>query len=251
MGDFFSNVYIYGDSDVARDRIEDIKLLTKAIEVHELDEGKMTLHVSQDGLALEKDGVVLKGDFLSLKKRFNRNNLLGEMIVKAVKIKGSLETLTVVDATAGMGEDSMLLAAAGFNVHVYEYDPIIAALLKDSIARACLDEQIGPYAKRMTFHHEDSIKALKCLDYEPDVVLLDPMFPERQKSGLIKKKFQLIQQLEAPCVLEESLLEAAIMANPKKIVIKRPLKGPYLAGRKPDYSINGKAIRYDCILLPH
>ncbi|MBQ4243593.1 MAG: class I SAM-dependent methyltransferase, partial [Clostridia bacterium] len=37
--------------------------------------------------------------------------------------------------------------------------------------------------------------------------------------------------------------------HPHKIVIKRPLKGPFLAGRKPDYSLQGKAIRYDCIVL--
>lgn len=44
---------------------------------------------------------------------------------------------------------------------------------------------------------------------------------------------------------------AAIAASPRKIVIKRPLKGPYLADIKPDYSLVGKAIRYDCFLAPY
>jgi 16S rRNA (guanine1516-N2)-methyltransferase len=82
------------------------------------------------------------------------------------------------------------------------------------------------------------------------VILLDPMFPERQKSALVKKKFQLLQQLECPCTDEEELLQAAINAKPRKIIIKRPAKGPFLANRKPDYSISGKAIRYDCIVIP-
>ena len=43
--------------------------------------------------------------------------------------------------------------------------------------------------------------------------------------------------------------QAAVSAGPRKIVIKRPLKGPFLAGRKPDYSITGKTIRYDCLLV--
>jgi 16S rRNA (guanine1516-N2)-methyltransferase len=65
----------------------------------------------------------------------------------------------------------------------------------------------------------------------------------------VKKKFQVLHQLEQPCTDETELLDAAVSAGPRKIVIKRPLKGPYLAGRKPDYSLKGKAIRYDCIIL--
>ena len=45
------------------------------------------------------------------------------------------------------------------------------------------------------------------------------------------------------------LLDAALAAHPRKVVIKRPPKGPYLAGKKPSYSLTGKAIRYDVIAL--
>ena len=45
-------------------------------------------------------------------------------------------------------------------------------------------------------------------------------------------------------------MDAALAANPRKIVVKRPLKGPYLAERKPSYSLDGKTIRYDCIVIP-
>ena len=84
----------------------------------------------------------------------------------------------------------------------------------------------------------------------PDVVYLDPMFPERRKSAAVKKKFQLIHHLERPCPEEEqvALLEAALAASPRKVVVKRPVKGPHLAGVKPSYTIAGKAVRYDCIV---
>ena len=75
------------------------------------------------------------------------------------------------------------------------------------------------------------------------------MFPARRKSGLITKKLQMLQMLENPCADESALLAAAVRANPRRIVIKRPLKGPFLAGIKPVYSIKGKAIRYDCIVV--
>ena len=37
--------------------------------------------------------------------------------------------------------------------------------------------------------------------------------------------------------------------NPDKIIVKRPLKSDFLAGRKPSYTLSGKAIRYDCYTL--
>ena len=98
----------------------------------------------------------------------------------------------------------------------------------------------------------DSVQALTArasMDVaKPDVVYLDPMFPARQKNAAVKKKFQLLHHLEAPCTDEEGLLRAAIACGPRKVVIKRPAKGPYLAGIKPSYSIDGKAVRYDCII---
>ena len=82
-----------------------------------------------------------------------------------------------------------------------------------------------------------------------DVVYLDPMFPGRSKSAAVKKKFQFLHRLEMPCEDEMALLEAARAAHPRKIVIKRPVKGPHLAGVKPDYTLRGKAVRYDCIVM--
>jgi 16S rRNA (guanine1516-N2)-methyltransferase len=215
----------------------------------------------------------IRGDFTRLLPRLKHNNLSGEMLVKATKIKGLDRPLNVIDATAGMGEDSLLLAAAGCNVTLYEKDPVIAALLRDTIERALDIPELKTIVTSLQLIEGDSIEALNnyalSLDKEAednatqsnshqssksgekekkeiDVILLDPMFPQRQKSALVKKKFQLIHNLEKPCDNEEELLNAAFKAMPRKIVIKRPLKGAYLAGRKPDYSLSGKAIRYDC-----
>ena len=81
-------------------------------------------------------------------------------------------------------------------------------------------------------------------------VYLDPMFPERTKSAAVKKKFQLLHHLEQPCTDEESLVEAALAVHPRKVVIKRPVKGPLLAGVKPSYQLAGKAVRYDVLVPP-
>jgi 16S rRNA (guanine1516-N2)-methyltransferase len=210
---------------------------------------ELRLQQDADGLALVGNGQILRGDFTKMLPRIRRGNFQTELLVKASRIKGLEGVTTVMDCTAGLGEDSILLAAAGFRVKLYERDPMIAALLRDSLQRAAAVAELQPIVERMEFHEADSIKILSQLTDVPDVIYLDPMFPARQKSGLVKKKLQFLQQLEQPCEEGNEFLQAAIQCRPKKIVIKRPLKGEFLGDHKPDYSLNGKTIRYDCILL--
>lgn len=217
--------------------------------------GRLYLKVARDGLSLLRDGMELKPDFTEMLPRIKQGALQREMLVKAARVKG-VEHPRAVDATAGLGEDSLLLAAAGFEVTLCEADPVIAVLLEDALTRAAAHGALGPIVARMRLVAGDSRVALCALGAEPearpDVVYLDPMFPGRTKSAAVKKKFQLIHGLECPTdpMDEESLLDAALSARPRKIVIKRPVKGPHLAGAKPSHSIAGKAVRYDCIVPP-
>ena len=207
------------------------------------------------GLALVGGGMEQRGDFARMLPRLRRDRLAGELLVKAARVKGADGPLTAIDATAGMGEDALLLAAAGFSVTLYERDPVIAALLRDALQRAAEVSGLADAVARMELREQDSVVALRRMGERgaaapsPDVVLLDPMFPERTKSAAVKKKAQFLQLLEHPCDDEAALLEAAVAARPRKVVVKRPVKGPHLAGVKPDYAIAGKSVRYD-VLVP-
>lgn len=236
---------------------EDIQYLRKQfikeISVREAEEMEdaLLVRLERDGLSLHADGQVLKGDFTRMLPRLKNHNLSGELLVRAARIKNADHVLTAIDATAGLGEDSLLLAAAGFQVRLYERNPVIYELLRDALKRAVEDEQLGKIVSKMQLVHGDSIEAMQHLEEAVDVILLDPMFPERQKSALVKKKLQVIQQLEVPCADEKELMRSAVCAAPKKLIIKRPPKGPYLAGIKPDYSIEGKAVRFDVFVSPY
>ena len=124
----------------------------------------------------------MRGDFSQKLSRLKPNNLNGELLVKASKIKGVKEELTLIDATAGMGEDSLILAASGFNVKLYEYNPIIRELLKDTMDRAKQNPDLEAIVNRMELCGADSIEAMENLSYKADVILLDPMFPPREDS---------------------------------------------------------------------
>ncbi|MCQ2452531.1 MAG: class I SAM-dependent methyltransferase [Oscillospiraceae bacterium] len=215
------------------------------------EEGRgVWLLLNRGGLSLTDGVLVLKGDFTELLPRLKNGRLQGELLVKAAKIKHPEKPLKAIDATAGLGEDALLLAASGFHVTLCEQDPVIAALLADALCRADRIPELAETVSRMTLQEGDSISMLQGMHEAPDVVYLDPMFPERKKSALIKKKFQLLHYLQAPCENGEELVRAAYAAGPRKVIIKRPLKGEWLAGIKPGYSISGKAVRYDCLIPP-
>lgn len=219
-----------------------------ASSVNELKRAGLELRRDADGLILEGDGMRLRASFDDMKRRLLHGKLNGELLVRAARLKG-IEEPTLVDATAGLGQDSLLLAAAGFSVTLIECNPVIAAMLVDAIERARRDPELADAAGRMQVIEGNSLKVLRDLSMPPDVVYLDPMFPGRSKSAAVKKKFQLLHRLEMPCEDGMALLEAARAAHPRKIVIKRPVKGPHLAGVKPDYTLRGKAVRYDCIVM--
>ena len=198
------------------------------------------------GLVLTDGTTSISADFTRMLARLRPGNLNREMLVKAAKIKKPTSGCpSAVDATAGLGDDSLLLAAAGFMVTLFERNPVIAALLRDALERAAHVPKLTDVVGRMRLVEGDSETSLPLLGFKPDVVLLDPMFPAKRKDAAAKKKLQMLQKLEQPCGDESALLEAAVAVQPRKIVVKRPVKGPYLANRKPSYALAGKAIRYD------
>lgn len=207
---------------------------------------ELSLKLMEDGLSLMGYGLSYRGDFSQMLSRISKGRLGQEMLVRMAKIKNP--NPRAADCTAGMGEDSILLAAAGYEVTLFERNPVIGALLQDAMDRAKKEAQLQEIVSRMHLIEGDSVKLLREQETAFDLVYLDPMFPARKKSGLIQKKLQLLQKLEQPCTDEIALFEAAVAVSPKKIVVKRPLKGPYLADRKPSFSSKGKAIRYDCYL---
>lgn len=202
------------------------------------------------GALVLTDGVMrMSCDLSASLPRLRADRLGRELLVRAARVRG-VDGPTCVDCTAGLGEDSLLLAAAGFRVTMFERDPTIAALLADGLARAACDPALADVVARMSLVEGDSVAGLASLGFAPDVVYLDPMFPGRTKSAAVKKKFQLLHLLERPCDNECELLEAALAARPRKVVVKRPPKGPALAGARPSHSLAGKAVRYDVIVPP-
>ncbi|MGL5799339.1 MAG: 16S rRNA (guanine(1516)-N(2))-methyltransferase RsmJ [Plesiomonas sp.] len=169
----------------------------------------------------------------------------GEAVAKAIGIKkGYLPD--VVDATAGLGRDGFVLASLGCNVRLLERHPVVAALLDDGLQRAYADPEIGGWMQqRMTLLHASSIDALHNLTPAPDVVYLDPMYPHKTKSALVKKEMRVFQSLVGADLDADSLLAPALQLATRRVVVKRPDYAPPLAGQKASAAVPTKSHRFD------
>ena len=169
----------------------------------------------------------------------------GEAVAKAVGIKGGYLP-DVIDATAGLGRDAFVLAALGCRVRMLERHPVVAALLDDGLRRGYADAEIGGWLReRLTLLHVVSQQALSDITPAPDVVYLDPMYPHRQKSAMVKKEMRVFQSLVGPDEDADALLEPARRLAKIRIVVKRPDYAPPLAGVATQSAVVTKSHRFD------
>ncbi|MBG2801890.1 MULTISPECIES: 16S rRNA (guanine(1516)-N(2))-methyltransferase RsmJ [Enterobacterales] len=169
----------------------------------------------------------------------------GEAVAKAVGIKKDYLP-DVVDATAGLGRDAFVLASIGCKVRMVERHPVVAALLEDGLKRAYLDPDIGEWMQeRMTLIHASSAQALTEITPAPDVVYLDPMYPHKAKSALVKKEMRVFQSLVGADEDADALLEPAITLAKKRVVVKRPDYAEPLNNQPAHANVTTKNHRFD------
>lgn len=174
----------------------------------------------------------------------------GEAVAKAAGIKGDYLP-SVIDATAGLGRDAFVLAAIGCKVLLVERHPVVAALLEDGLQRAYADPEIGTFMQeRMQLADVHHIAELDPATQTADVVYLDPMYPHKQKSALVKKEMRVFQHLVGADLDADSLFAPARALAKKRVVVKRPDYAPFIAEQKPDFSQTTKNHRFD-IYLSH
>lgn len=205
--------------------------------------------VSRQGHAPGPITVDFGGATMRHRRRGGQNELLG----KAVGV-GKKPALAVLDATAGLGRDSFVLADLGCSVTLAEREPVVLALLADGLARArrADDSWLNAVLARMRLHRGEAATLPAAAAAALDVIYLDPMFPERDKSAAVKKDMALFQTLFARHNTSgdaAALFAWALQQDVARVVVKRPARAASLAGRQPSHAIVGKAVRYDVYVL--
>jgi 16S rRNA (guanine1516-N2)-methyltransferase len=173
----------------------------------------------------------------------------GQPLAKAIGLKKGA-TPTIIDATAGFARDAFVLANLGCQITLIERNPLIATLIEDALLRAANDDDIADVIQRMSLINHGAVEYLTKLEQQnrPEVIYMDPMYPSREKSALVKKDMRLLHQLAGPDTDSEQLLATARKTALKRVVVKRPKSAPFVGEQKPTTSIESKNTRYDIYL---
>ena len=167
-------------------------------------------------------------------------------LARAVGLRHGVRS--VVDATAGLGRDALTLAACGFQVTAVERSGVLAALLRDGLARATRDgsQWLRDVVKRLTLVVGDAREALREMSGGdvPDVIYLDPMYPAVGKAALAKKEMRICRRLVGDDTDAAELLDVARGVAARRVVVKRSLRADPLAP-SPTAQISSKQIRFD------
>ncbi|WP_321276795.1 class I SAM-dependent methyltransferase [Thiomicrorhabdus indica] len=209
-------------------------------------------------------------DFLTGKKA-HRRQFGGGANQPLARAMGKLEDglPTVLDATAGLGGDSFVLASCGFQVAMLERDPFVACLLQDALTRAKFIEDFDTETShtdlkevtgRLSFIASDSIHYLTQIAQSResdtqnkiiDTIYLDPMYPEKKKNAATKKEMALLQQKVGPDLDSHKLLDVALKVARYRVVVKRPKNAPIIEHPtyQPTTAIKSPNTRYDIYVI--
>ena len=147
------------------------------------------------------------------------------------------------------GRISFSTAGESVEVPRVERHPVIYALLEDGINRAARDQKIGEMIRsRFKLINGDSLELMRAVEGEetrPEVIYLDPMYPQKEKGAQVKKESQVLRLLAGKDRDSSKLIKQALKTAPQRVVVKRPAYAPPLADKEPDLVVKTKSNRFD------
>ncbi len=219
-------------------------------------EHKLLLVINEEHIELRltapKSPKPIYVDFLSgaVAHRHQYGGGRGQLIARAVGLQNKKDVKRrypkVLDLTAGLGRDAFVLATLGCDVTMVERSAIIATLLQDGLLRA-QNAQDWFSQLKLRLVVDDAHDYLQTLsdDNKPDVIYLDPMFPDSKKSALVKKEMRYLKEVVGDDLDAGALLPLAFAKAKYRVVVKRAKLAPTLTETEPSLTIKGKSSRYD------
>ncbi len=210
------------------------------------------LYFQEDAFTVE---ALVEGGFTELNVNFGQRRILDRLLAgdrsedpflramgKGIDPKG----VTVFDATLGFAVDSLHLAQFGFTVTGSERNPVIRELTKDGLRRAQNVPELAAALANFNLVEGNAIDILSDLSEHdrPEIVYMDPMYPEMKRSVKRKKALEFLRDLVGDDLDARELFQRAWSSAKRRVVVKRPLKGEQLGG-EPNHVLRGKSHRFD------
>jgi 16S rRNA (guanine1516-N2)-methyltransferase len=178
-------------------------------------------------------------------RRVQKLDLKHEMLYKAIGIKSG-HLPTVIDATAGWGRDSMIIAAFGCTVVMLEKNSSVADKLQYALNQAIKNDLLRPIVNRMSLHNKCAIQFFIDNTVVADVIYCDPMFTNK-RSALPKKELQVLQDLVGSQDNPKTLVEKAILSAKNRVVVKRSKATPPYVDN-PSFTLKARSHHFDIYL---
>lgn len=234
-----------------------LQMIEKINPKHLRQHPKLALVLDENGLNLAASGMKMQPDWIGQIARLKRASHKNELIARACQTE---QQPVLIDATAGLGHDGLLLAWLGARVTLIERHPVLFALLQDAYQTAMQHSELTETMQRIQLVHDEASNYLTQLQQHNsivDVVYLDPMFPkgghkDQKKQALVKKEMQILHQLlpeHGTMDLGEYLLPLAQQLA-GRVIVKRPRHAPTLSSAVPQHQWTGDACRFDGYFQP-
>lgn len=198
---------------------------------------------------LKRGATELRVDFVNgpVAHRLKFGGGRGQDLAKAMGLRAG-KTPMIVDATAGLGRDSFLLASLGAQVTMIERSDKMHALLQDGMQRAALEGgHLGEILGRMTLLKGDAKDLIPALSGE--AILIDPMHPPRNNSALVRQDLRQVRDIVGTDDDAAELVNLALQHAQNRVVLKWPAKAAPIEGVKAcTHQIRGKTTRYDVFM---
>ena len=154
--------------------------------------------------------------------------------------------LRILDATAGLLGDSMIMLALGHSVTAYEQSKILYTMLNNQ-----LNQLSETDSNLLNFKLINSnVCETNFSEKSFDVIYFDPMYPEDKASSARRSDLKKINSiLEIEGLVSDPELTFSYLRNisSTKLIVKRPLKADAFKGSI-NYQIKGKSVRFDIYL---
>ena len=220
---------------------------TLALPVTTASSAPVQLLVTDQHLALCIAGLgsPIAVEFQTGRAGYRRQHGGSELLAKALGLRRRRHP-HIIDACAGLGQDAWVMAGLGCRVDLLERSSLVVAVLCDGLQRAAHT----PEAQRMNVHCADARIWLAHLSeaQRPDVVYLDPMYPQRGTRALAGKAARALRAVVGDDADADELFVVARRCARYRVVVKRPRQAVYLGGAVPDLQYQGRSTRFDVYL---
>tara|TARA_Y200000002_G_scaffold368154_1_gene360915 strand:- start:914 stop:1651 length:738 start_codon:yes stop_codon:yes gene_type:complete len=219
--------------------------------------------ITNKTINLDHDSLVLQDDYLYFNFKKERaltplkidiqKGALGWRLARAQHethlkkaIGKSDRPLRILDATAGLLGDSMIMLALGHSVTAYEQSKILFTMLNNALNQF---SEIDP--NLLNFQLINSNVCETNFNEESfDVIYFDPMYSEDKASSARRsdmRKIRSILEIEGLTSDPESTFAYLRNIPSTKLIVKRPLKTDAFEGGI-NYQVLGKSVRFDIYL---